>query len=258
VGPVVINQIMYHPPDFGTNSPAHEEFVQLLNRSGEVVPLFDPSHPTNVWRLAGGVRFSFATNQTVPAGARLRVVGFDPSNLTLLNAFTSRYGANEPIVGPFSGSLDNAGDTIELWRPDFPQTTPIDFGFVPQLLVERVTYSETAPWPTSADGGGYLLERTDPASYGNDPANWHAALPEGAIGPIDPPAITTSLPGGDLVRLTFNVESGRSYQVEYKDALTDSEWSPLGSSIGATGTTLTVDDSIAGHACRFYRVVRLP
>jgi hypothetical protein len=29
----------------------------------------------------------------------------------------------------------------------------------------------------SPDGHGLSLSRTDPAAYGNDPENWHAALP---------------------------------------------------------------------------------
>jgi hypothetical protein len=52
-----------------------------------------------------------------------------------------------------------------------------DAGFVPQLLIERVAYSDVAPWPIAADGGGSSLQRVAPANYGNDPANWYATSP---------------------------------------------------------------------------------
>jgi len=178
VGPVVISEIMYHPPDYGTNSPADEEFVELVNVTSTNVALFDPAHATNVWRLANAVNFSFATNQTIAAGGRLLVVSFAPTDTARLNAFRARYGTNGVVVGPFAGQLDNAGETLELWRPDAPQLPPHpDAGFVPQLLVERVTYSDHAPWPTSADGLGDSLQRIEVAQYGNDPVNWKAAPP---------------------------------------------------------------------------------
>lgn len=169
---------MYHPPDYGTNSPDNEEFVELVNITNVTVTLYDPLRPTNVWRLANGVSFDFATNQTIPAGGRLLVVGFNPTNATLLNTFRARYGTNGTVVGPYSGQLGNAGETIELWRPDVPQAPPHpDAGFVPRLLVERITYADASPWPTNADGFGASLQRIVSSSYGNDPVNWKAAAP---------------------------------------------------------------------------------
>lgn len=178
VGPVVINEIMYHPPDYSTNSPDDEEYIELLNVTNTTVALYDPAHPTNTWRLANGVSFNFAADQTIPAGDRLLVVRFNPTNTALLNAFRARYGTDAPIVGPYSGLLNNAGETVELWRPDAPQTAPHpDAGFVPQLLVERVSYSDRAPWPTNADGFGASLQRIVAMQFGNDPVNWKAAAP---------------------------------------------------------------------------------
>jgi len=194
VGPVVINEIMYHAPDFGTNSPDDEEFIELLNTTNVTVALYDPLRPTNVWRLANGVSFNFATNQTIPASGRLVVVGFNPTNTGLLNAFRARYGTNGTVVGPYSGQLANSGETLELWRPDAPQTAPHpDAGFVPQLLVERITYADLSPWPTNADGFGPSLQRIVAANYGNDPINWKAAQPTagGTNASSAPPVITS-------------------------------------------------------------------
>ncbi|MBN1672631.1 MAG: fibronectin type III domain-containing protein, partial [Kiritimatiellae bacterium] len=47
------------------------------------------------------------------------------------------------------------------------------------LLVDRVQYNDNSPWPEGADGDGPSLERSAPALYGNDPANWAASAQAG-------------------------------------------------------------------------------
>lgn len=105
---------------------------------------------------------------------------FDPvTDAAALAAFRARYGTNSaPVLGPFAGRLDNAGEMVELWRPDTPQSPPRpDAGFVPYVLVDRVAYTDAAPWPEAADGGGASLQRTGPDAYGNEPLHWEAAAP---------------------------------------------------------------------------------
>lgn len=193
VGPLVINEIMYHPPDYGTNTPDNEEFIELLNLTGSPTPLYDPAHASNVWRLANAVAFDFPPNTSIPAHGTLVVVPFDPvTDAAALATFRARYGTNVTLVGPYSGKLDNAGESVELWRPDTPQAPPhSDAGYVPQLLVERVIYSDALPWPTNADGSGLSLQRITAADYGNDPVNWQAAAPSASpVATNNPPAIT--------------------------------------------------------------------
>jgi len=178
VGPVVISEIMYHPLPTGTNEDPNAEFIELHNLSGGPVPLYDPLHTTNGWRLRDAVSFQFNASHTVPAGGYLLVVGFDPAtNGAALTAFRARYGTNGALVGPWSGRLDNAGDAVELVAPDMPQTSGPDVGLVPYVLIERVAYAAAAPWPANADGLGESLQRLNSAAYGNDPANWIAATP---------------------------------------------------------------------------------
>lgn len=258
VGPIIINQFMYNPGTFGTNTPAVEEFIELRNLSNGVAPLYDPAAPTNRWQLANALTFTFPPNTTIPANGRLVVVPFNPATDTsALAMFQARYGSGASLVGPFSGALNNAGETIELWRPDAPQTGD-EAGFVPQLLVERVTYSDLAPWPTNADGFGYSLQRVVAANYANDPANWAAALPNLGTPPAIPPSGSATLPGGGIVRLNFSVQSGRTYQVQYKTNLTDPQWLPLGTPIPALDESLTKDDSLTGQTSRFYRLMLVP
>lgn len=178
VGPVIISEIMYNPPG-GTNGS--DEFIELKNNTASTVPLYDPAFPTNRWKLSGGIDFTFPASVSLGAAAHLLVVDFNPTNTATLTAFRARYGISNsvPVYGPFTGSLDNDGDVVKLSRSDTPQQSPApDAGFVPYVIVDRVSYTDTAPWPTgNVDGGGQTLQRISPTLYGNEPLNWIAGTP---------------------------------------------------------------------------------
>jgi len=160
VGPVVISELMYHPPDGG------DEFVELMNVSDSAVGLYDPTTPTNSWRLDGAVEYTFPTGVTLQAGEIALVVSTNASS------FRAKYGVPTQIqiFDTYQGALDNAGESVKLWRPDTPDTNGL-----PWILVDRVKYNDNSPWPESADGAGPTLERIAPALYGNDPINWSAS-----------------------------------------------------------------------------------
>ena len=177
VGPVIVSEINYHPPDSGTNNNTADEFIELRNLTGNPVPLFDPAHSTNRWRLRGAVSFGFPTDVTLPAGEFALVVGFDPAtNATQLAAFRSRFNppATTPIVGPWQGALNNAGDPVRLLAPDAPVAGNDE---PPYVLIDEVEYRPTPPWPTEASGTGNSLQRIASRQYGDEPDNWFAAAP---------------------------------------------------------------------------------
>ena len=195
VGPIVINEIMYHPITIdGTNSTENtdEEFIELHNITDAPVALFDPENPNNTWKLANAVDFVFPKNVTVGSRGYLLVVGFDPRNdTTSLAAFQAKYNIppSVRILGPYQGKLANDRDTVELLKPDPPQLPPHpDAGFVPYVLVDRVDYGDVLPWPPQADGSGASLQRRQPTLYGNDPAAWRATAPTaGTANPVGAP-----------------------------------------------------------------------
>lgn len=180
VGPVVISEVHYHPVDLigGVDNLA-DEFVEIRNITGAAVPLYDPAYPTNVWRLRDAVSFRFPPNASIPANGIIVVVGFNPTNTALLNAFKTKFSvqAGAVILGPFDGKLDNSTDSVELARPDAPQATGSDAGLVPFILVDKVKYLDLTPWPVAADGAGQSLTRVTLGNYGNDPVNWTGATP---------------------------------------------------------------------------------
>ncbi|MBN1675890.1 MAG: chitobiase/beta-hexosaminidase C-terminal domain-containing protein [Kiritimatiellae bacterium] len=163
-GPVVINEVMYHPAD------GEDEFIELHNSSESTVKLYDQSIPSNTWKVAGGVDYVFPAGIELAPGEIALVVG------TSAAAFRTKYAIPPEIriFGPYTGVLDNAGETIRLQRPDYP-----DVEGIPWIVVDRLAYSDDTPWPKSADGDGPSLERLDADSYGNDPVNWSASAASG-------------------------------------------------------------------------------
>jgi len=205
VGPVVINEIMYHPPDVivpgvSTNDNELDEYIELRNITTANVPLFDPSNPGNRWTLSNAVNYVFPRNITLTPNAYILVVGFDPAtNLTQLAAFRAKHNLSSAvrIFGPWRGQLNNNNETIELYKPDPVQVPPHpDAGLVPAILVDKVRYNDSFPWPVEADGDGRSLQRIASGLYGNDPINWKTDVPTpGGINGF-PPAITIQPQGG--------------------------------------------------------------
>jgi hypothetical protein len=188
VGPITIRSIMYHPPDVISNTVVLDddvnEFIELLNTATTNVPLFSAIAPTNTWRLRDAVDYSFPTNVTLMAGGNVFIVGFDPANPAQLAGFRSKWAlpVSGPVFGPWSGKLDNSTDDVKLERPDAPNLD----GSVPFILVERVQYFDTTPWPAGADGWGAALQRRVYGGYSDDPINWTALpLPGAAVSDRD-------------------------------------------------------------------------
>ena len=166
VGPLVISEIMYHPKENGS------EYIVVTNITDAPVPLFDPDHPKNTWKLAGAVDYTFAQGIVVGPRASLVVAGVTPEQ------FRAEYylPPDAPVVGPYSGKLNNSGERVALTKPQPPETTPNQQGIeVAYAEMDVVDYRPTSPWPAGADGQGSALLRIDLSAYGNDAANWQAS-----------------------------------------------------------------------------------
>lgn len=294
VGPIVITEIMYHPPEGG------DEYLQLANIADTPTPLFDPLNPTNLWQLVNGVQFTFPANTTLEAGERILLTGIDPGLFRILHGTP----AETRIFGPWTGNLDNAGEAIEIAQPDAPQTLPPEVGFVPYVVVERVRYDNHAPWPTAPDGEGDSLVRLVPDAYGNDPTNWAAssALPgidtdsdgmpdaweeahslnpddagdalldadsDGATNldeyradtdPRDPASRLAILSltvneSSQAVAIRFHAAEGRAYRIDSRIHLQTGGWELLEAVSAGAAREVLVTDSPPEGAARFYRLV---
>ena len=175
VGDVVISEVNYHPSDPAQGSPLIDdqlEFIEVWNHTSR------PSDISN-WRLNRAIDYTFEPNTILGPDSGIVVVPFEPTNSQMAGEFRLNYGISSDVVlmGPFSGGLDNGGETVELDRPEDPNQ--LGLGYV---LVDRVSFDDQAPWPTAADAGGDSLQRTNPDLFGNFAPSWKAASPSpGAV-----------------------------------------------------------------------------
>lgn len=157
-GLILINEVMYNPPVSGTGiDPNDLEFIEIYNTTDETLD-------TTSWRIRGGVRFDFPYRRPtgpppsnailVDAGETLVGVGFDVNDSAQLDAFR-QYNAIDgsvQIVGPYRGSLNDGGDTVQLIRPVDPN--PDEPHRWVYALEDEVSYDDAEPWPASPDGLG--------------------------------------------------------------------------------------------------------
>ena len=143
---LVISEIFYHPA--GDSEVA--EYIELMNIAGESISLAGVV-------FTGGISFSFSNNTILEAGERLLLVAD-------LDGFKAAFGNELPIVGSYTGRLDNGGENLSL---DAADGTPI----------LNFRYNDRAPWPLPADGNGYSLTLISPSSNPDlsDAVNWRAS-----------------------------------------------------------------------------------
>jgi hypothetical protein len=173
VGPLLIAEIMFQPPwlpesDF--------EFVEIWNPTAAAQSLAN-------WTLRGNVDFNF-TNESIPAGGRLVVVGFDPADTVKREAFLTAYRVDHPVAftGPWNpgDSLSNAGGTVRLRRAG---TLPSDeSGNYPLVVEDEVNFLSSTPWPDAATGNS--LNRVGKESFGSEAASWAADIPTPGGAPL--------------------------------------------------------------------------
>jgi len=140
----IISEIMYNPPEAGTDSL---EFIELYNPN-QTTPL-----DVSGYYFSSGVEYTFPAGSTIPSGG-FAVVAIDSV------AFENVFGI--PALQWQSGALSNSGEAISLRDAS---------GF----LVDTVFYDDNASWPSEADEGGASLVLCDPTSDNNLPENWAAS-----------------------------------------------------------------------------------
>ena len=149
VGPVAqtlrISEIHYHPCD-----DANAEFIELTNIGSQRINL-------NLVRFAKGISFTFPSFE-LPAGGYCLLVKD-------LAAFEAVYGNKLPVVGQYTGSLDNAGEKLEL------------LDAVGQII-QSFEYKDS--WFDLTDGLGFSLTMRDPRT--GDPGNKSAWRPSALVG----------------------------------------------------------------------------
>ncbi|MFN0130351.1 MAG: lamin tail domain-containing protein [Verrucomicrobiales bacterium] len=185
VGPVVVSQINFHPPDLPGDDSVYE-FVEWLNTSDQAIDIGE-------WRLDGDAVLTVPVGTLLPAGGRVVLAAVGPAD------FAARYdvGDGALVFGPWTGGLPNSGGQVRLVRRLAPVTEQgPDFGYRPEVVLEDIRYDDATPWPVEADGAGPALVRSGLSAYADDAAHWTAIAPAPGRdpGPNVTPTVTLSAP----------------------------------------------------------------
>jgi hypothetical protein len=179
VGPAVISELVYNPPE--PSAAALAVFADLTAADLEFVEVHNPTPnriDTTDWRIRGGIDHNFSLGSALNPGSTVVVISFDPlTNPNRLAAFRAHYGIGETvrIVGGYQGGLSSNGDRVTLLSRDLSFINePI---VLPQIIEDEVIYDNMGQWPTEADGEGMSLQRRAPGQYGNLAMSWQAGMP---------------------------------------------------------------------------------
>nr|NQU88955.1 lamin tail domain-containing protein [Bacteroidota bacterium] len=140
---IVITEIMYNPPEAGTDSL---EFIELYNNDIISINL-------EGWYFTQGVELIFPNYDLAP-GAFLLVS-------TNAEAIFNTFG--ETSIQWTSGSLSNSGEDIELRNATGD-------------VIDFVDYDDGGDWPYEADGYGPSITLCDPSSDNALAENWTASI----------------------------------------------------------------------------------
>jgi len=164
-------------------------------------------------------------------------------NFTRSGATTGALTVNFTVGGSATSGADYASLGTSVTIPVGATNKTLNVGVVDDAAVEG---SENVV-VTLASGIGYAIGSPSSATVtiaDNEQAGTNAA-----------PTVKLSMVNGKMV-LNWNSVSGKTYQVCYKNSLTNSSWTPLGSPVTATNTTASYTDNPipVGVKLRFYGV----
>ena len=158
---VVINEIMYHPP----NGAFLEEFIELHNTAGYDVLIGGAS-------FSDGIGFSFPAGYVLPAGGFVVVAADVPT-------FQAKYPGVSGVLGPWTGKLTNRGENLRLDDANGNQLDEVFFADQGTWADRRegpVSFNHTGwVWVTDHDGAGSSAELINPGLSNKRGHNWAAS-----------------------------------------------------------------------------------
>jgi hypothetical protein len=182
VGPVIVSEIMFRPPDLSPRISVGPSYLDPDNTRDEFIEMHNIS-TTNValasWRLRDAVDYDFPSNANLAVDARLLVVGFDPVvDTNSLAAFRAAYGLgpNVTLWGPWSGKLDNSGEDVNCAARRSTAQTPT----IPSSSESAIATPSRGRPPTEA---GLLYNASRPVTTPTIPPTGSRRCPHRALRP---------------------------------------------------------------------------
>lgn len=177
--PLVISKINYNPAPSGTYVSDSLEYIEITNNGAQTVNL------TGIYFREPGFTYQFPSNATIPANGKIILA----SNSGSYKAF---YGTVP--FGQFTRNLSDKSQKMVL-ADAFGNT------------INAVEYTDSAPWPTEADGKGSYLELTDLNTDNSLASNWKASGNTTGIEELTT-NISTIYPVPAVSNVTVNYTSG--------------------------------------------------
>jgi hypothetical protein len=137
---MTFNEIMFNP----ATTDESLEWIELYNQMSVNLDV-------SGWSISGGVGFQFPEG-TIIGGREHLLVAADPV------AFQTETGISGAL-GPYSGSLSNNGELLELHNNS-------------DRLMDTVDYGDNYPWPVAADGSGATLAKLSGGGLSGDAESW--------------------------------------------------------------------------------------
>jgi hypothetical protein len=162
---VVFNELMYNP----AGDDESLEWIELHNQMAIDIDL-------SKWELTDGVNYTFPEGTIIPGRGYLLIA----ADLDSFEATTGIIGAQ----GPFTGQLNNSGESIRLRDRNNRE-------------LDRIDFRDEGAWPAGADGSGASLAKINQDSISGQSSNWRASAQiGGSPGFVNFP--TTSSPAFDV------------------------------------------------------------
>ena len=166
-----------------------------------------------------------------------------------------------PALGPIPDQTVTEGQMLlipvtasDADQPPQTLTFALDFGAPDGATINPM--SGLFAWrPTADQTPGTNTIRVGVTDDGTPPlSHWRAfqvhVFPRPQVNTI------TALSGGEFA-LTFGTLPGKTYRMDYKNTLSDPNWTPLDVPVVASASSLTVVDDLRGQPQRFYRIALL-
>ncbi len=145
---LVISKISYNPLETDAFPESKDlEFIEIQNTGTTIVNL------TGVYLSKLGVSYQFEENATISPAQSIQLAGNT-------DVFFDRYGIE--AYGRFDRDLSNSSQNLVLADA---------FG----NIIDQVEYTDSAPWPETADGDGFYLELIDVNSDNALASSWKAS-----------------------------------------------------------------------------------
>ena len=205
---VIFTELHYNPP---TGQP---EFIEIYNNTATP---FDMGK----WYFSDGVDYTFPDFNPGDTAAHIlkpfeRILVSDVDAATLRAAYS--IPAETRIFGPYTGALDNGGETVVLNNKN-------------GVIMTELSYDDGGKWPAAPDGTGHTLTRINNNLTNAGWRNWmSSAAPggtpgRGSVSENDLPTTTTQIATTESVWKYDQNEANNDLGTAWREpAFDDSAW----------------------------------